>query len=269
MGFPLWTLWGMGLSLLGALLLLGFSLLMQSPGRVKGRIDPQQYEARLRVLTTFAFALLLLTVGFFMAGAPAGQDGESVRADQTPIATPVALNGGGRSADFDNLPTRLPALPESGAFGGPPPVDALTPAGSAAQEGGGSADIPTPFGTQPAATATPSPVPTPPPDATPTATPTPTVTPLPTATPTPTMTPTPIEGRTATVNTNGSTLWMRRTPGGANLVLLQDGDTLILLPGNANHSGILWKEAMTVRGLSGWVQSEFIRLGGNGESAEE
>jgi hypothetical protein len=69
-----------------------------------------------------------------------------------------------------------------------------------------------------------------------------------------------VVGETATVNTNGSTLWVRRAPGGAELVIVRDGDLVLLLPGRANQGGILWQEVQTLAGFSGWVQLEFLTL---------
>lgn len=89
-------------------------------------------------------------------------------------------------------------------------------------------------------------------------TPTPTVTPSPTPTPTPTITPTPIVGETAVVNTGSSTVWIKRAPGGQNLVLVRGGDILILLPSHANRGGVLWREVSTVDGISGWLQESFL-----------
>jgi hypothetical protein len=88
--------------------------------------------------------------------------------------------------------------------------------------------------------------------------PTSTATPLPTDTPTPTITPTPIEGETATLNIGTSTLWLRRTPGGQTVVLVRGDETIIMLPGHANQAGILWQQIMTVDGIVGWVQEEFV-----------
>jgi hypothetical protein len=72
------------------------------------------------------------------------------------------------------------------------------------------------------------------------------------------VTPTPIEGDTAQINTQGSTLWVRRTPSGQPLALASDGDTVILLPGHANQAGIMWQEVSTVNGVTGWVQLEYL-----------
>jgi hypothetical protein len=72
------------------------------------------------------------------------------------------------------------------------------------------------------------------------------------------LTPTPIEDPVSTINTGGSTLWVRRSPGGANIALVRDGDIVILRSGRANRDGVLWQEIMTVEGVTGWVQTEFL-----------
>jgi hypothetical protein len=75
----------------------------------------------------------------------------------------------------------------------------------------------------------------------------------------PTLTPTPISGKTAAVNSGGSTIWIRRSPGGQNLVLVQDNDIVLVLPGHANQGGSLWQEVSTLDGFSGWLLEEFLR----------
>lgn len=267
MGFPQWTLWGMGISLSGVLLLLLYSLRLQSTRvRVQGQIDPYRMEARVRAVTVYALALLLLAGGFFVAGVPLGESSEDGGSE--PVSAPiveaesvvdledeaVALVAtepveivSPPASEATPSPTSVPLTPESGAFGGPPPTDAPTDTPE-------PTDLPTDEPTS-TPTITPSPTNTP--------TPLPTNTPVPpptdTTTPTPTLTPTPIDGNTARINTGGSTIWVSRYPGSAtNDALLQDGDTVILLPGNANYAGIQWKEIMTVTGIVGWVQAEFL-----------
>ena len=85
-----------------------------------------------------------------------------------------------------------------------------------------------------------------------------TATPLPTATPSPTVTPTPIEGKTGLIDTDGSTLWVRRSPGGQQLVLVRDNEVVLIENGRANQGGILWREIRTVNDIVGWVQAEFL-----------
>jgi hypothetical protein len=163
----------------------------------------------------------------------------------------------------ETLDASTTQTPSSGAFGGPPSgssdevateevLPSTTPeqAGPSATPGEDSVetDVPTATNSDPST-------------ATPTPSPTATNTPLPTATPTPTITPTPIDGITGTINTNGSTLWVRRSPGGQNLVVVQDNELVLVENGRANHSGILWREIRTVTGIVGWVQAEFLDEG--------
>ena len=259
--FPLWTLWGMGLSLIGALLILSLALFIQSP--VFARRGNLFFS--LRSLTGYAFALILLTIGFFVAGVPIG----------TGVVTPAAANlAPTPTSQFDNVvilpsPTREfapedvtspPLTPITGAFGGPPPTATepglpLTTTVTVASNAAATATTPTVTAIAP--TRAPSATPTHTPSPTPSRTPTPT--PSPTLTPTPTWTPTPITGPTAEVNTDGSNLFVRRYPGGTqNLAILNDGDTVLLLPGRANQGGILWQEIRTLDGIEGWVQYQFL-----------
>ncbi|MFQ5436132.1 MAG: hypothetical protein ACE5FD_14765, partial [Anaerolineae bacterium] len=75
------------------------------------------------------------------------------------------------------------------------------------------------------------------------------------------VTPTPIEGETAVISTQGSTLWVRRSPGGQELALVHDGDIVLLRSSYANRGGILWREISTVNGDIGWVQEQYLDLG--------
>jgi hypothetical protein len=267
MGFPMWTLWGMGVASLGALFFVSLAYLAQSPrwllrlGLTGARLD-----LRVRTFTGYGLALMILAIGFFLAGVPldASPSEEVAAVDQSSLTETADPNQFAPVSDemLDTpSPTASPsATPElvgdgeSGSSGGfaipeqeeaeeadedmlPPPT--LDP----------EADTPTPTNTPlPTTTAT----------ATVTPSPTTTATPTPTQTPTPTMTPTPILGETAVLNTSGSTIWLRRTPGGANLVLISDGEILILQPGRANRGGILWREVSTVNGVTGWVQQSFL-----------
>ncbi len=276
MGFPQWTLWGMGLSIFGALLALGYALYMLSPSRqLSYQIEPYLRDSRLRMATTVAFALLLLTVGFYVAGVPIGEQPIEAAVPVQDAAVSEVLTVADLEA-ANSAETSQAAPSASGAFAAPLPQDDAAVESAVVDEGGDSAETPAdsqadaePTSTpEPDATATPVPTPTNTP--LPTATPTQTPTPLPTATPTPTLTPTPIVGDTAQVATGGSTLWVKRSPGGQNLVILRDGETVILQPGNANQAGLLWKEVMTVQGVSGWVQSEFLDFGnGIDEAAQD
>lgn len=274
----------MGLSALGALLALSFALVMQSP-RLSRRLN--LYSARLaervRALTGYALALLLLAFGFFLAGVPLDTAPEAA-APEGPAAGQVVVvvtataepNGGGSAlsptATLTPAATHTPGTPASGAFTAPltrpatltgtleattaaddanrPPTATLTPLPPATANALGT----------PAPTATRTPTPTSTASPTLTASPTATLTPTPTVSPTPTLTPTPVSGLTATVDTRGSTLWVRRTPGGAPLVIVQDQDRVLLLPRHANQGGVVWQEISTLDGTVGWVRQEYLVL---------
>jgi hypothetical protein len=258
----------MGLSALGALLAIVLAYIAQMPRFLKRTgLSVYRLDLQVRSFTGYALALLLLAMGFFLAGVPLGPQpaGEVVV-----VATPTSTPPSGEPAvmltpEMDDL-TPLPAAftPETGAFPGVPP-ELQTPssegeAGSDAAEG--ETVTPTPPVVAATGTATAAPLATAAATAaaTATATPTntPTLTPTPTQTPTPTMTPTPIEGQTAVINTQGSNVWVRRMPGGQTLFLVSDREVVILLPGRANQGGVLWREISNLDGLTGWIQAEFL-----------
>lgn len=270
----------MGVTAVLALLMTILAYLAQSP-RALMRLGllGQRLDLRVKLFTGYALASLILMLGFFLAGVPLNSGAavaattpvsETAALDPTadasesgamgalpPITEPTSLANTGRDEIAGSNATQAPA---SGAFGGPPgtveevATEEITPSATPEQAGPSA----TPGATSEAATAVP---PTTPADAnttTPSPSPTATATPLPTATPTPTITPTPIEGVTGTINTNGSTLWVRRSPGGQQLVIVQDDEVVILENGRANQGGILWREIRTVSGIVGWVQAEFL-----------
>ena len=72
-------------------------------------------------------------------------------------------------------------------------------------------------------------------------------------------------GQTAEVGTSGSTLWLKRSPGGQNLVLVRDGELVLIRAGRANQGGLLWRQVATVTGEEGWLQEEFLILSGTQE----
>lgn len=264
MGFPEWTLWGMGLSIAGALVALSLSLLGQSPGALKRvGLGGSRLELRIRALTGYALALLLLAIGFFIAGVPLGpqasRDSLSAQLTPPPVASgdnevagaAVPTESVGAPPSPESTPTA--ATPETGAFGGPPAgtITATAPAITATVSTDGSTS-PTTSVAGEDSTATTSP----------TATPTSTSTPTPEATPTPSLTPTPIAGDTAVVSTGGSTIWLLRSPGGQNLTLMHDADIVILHSGHANQGGTLWREISALSGIRGWIQEEFLVISG-------
>ena len=78
----------MGLSVIGALLFLTLSLIAQSPGLQKRvGLSGARLDLRVRTFTSFAFALLLLAIGFFLAGVPLNSGTSTATANQTPQAT--------------------------------------------------------------------------------------------------------------------------------------------------------------------------------------
>lgn len=265
-GFPIWTLWGMALSALGALIAIGLALIGQTP-RMMNRAGLSVYrlDLRARIFTGYGFALLLLAMGFFLAGVPLGP----VEPEQVVVvATPTDIPGGGQpiaaNTPIEQEPSESIALtpPDTGAFPGLPP-ELLTPD---AEEIDPDLTGEPPLTTTPltatadAPTVTPTPLPTNTPTPSPTTTAAPTSAPTlpPTLTPTPTMTPTPIVGETAVVSVPGGNLWARRVPGGQNIFLLADRETVILLAGRASQGGFLWREISSLNGLVGWVQVDYL-----------
>jgi hypothetical protein len=265
MGFPEWTLWGMGISGLGALLMIGLALLAQSPSTLaRMRLLGSRLDLRARMFTGYGFALLLLAFGFFFAGVPLGSLPETA-VSTTPVAQATASTapeeiGEATAVLTDTLstdnPTPRPTISSagSGSFGAPPigATEATTPSIEAV--------TPDPTATiTPTATATNAPTATDTPTATPSHTPTSTASPTPTDTPTPTVTPTPIEGQTAVIATEGNPVPVRRAPGGQQvLTQLQNGTVVIVQNGRANQGGLLWREIRTVEGILGWVPEDFL-----------
>lgn len=267
MGFPEWTLWGMGLAGIAATIAIGFAYLMQLPRfMTRYGLGESGSNRQARVATGIGFALSVLAFGFFLAGVPL--DMESASSPNTAASqneTPTIEN------EPEDQISMLASTPDSsdgvvttesgtitrttttGAFAAPPAASSTISATLA--------DAPTQesiVDTPEAPTLTPVEPETPTSTPRPTLSPTPTTTSTPTATPSPTVTATPIEGETAIISTFGSTLWVRRTPGGQPLALVQDGDLVILSTGHAHQGGLLWREVSTVAGETGWVQEEYL-----------
>ncbi|MDX1687721.1 MAG: hypothetical protein R3248_07030 [Candidatus Promineifilaceae bacterium] len=272
----------MALSALVALLALLLALIGQSP-RLMRRLglDVYRLDLRVRALTGYAFAFLLLMVGFFLAGVPLGAESaaeageaEEMAGEMTPpvaaeSSRPVTVTSPVLTGTVSTMttPAATSATPASGAFFGFPSstitgtieTTATVPAIPSPTVEGAEAATGTPT-----RVLSPTPTSTQTPSATPTASPTPTTTPSPTASPTPTITPTPIDAPTATVDSDGSSIWVFRSPGGQQLVIVEDGATLILLSRHANQGGVLWREIMTVEGLVGWIQEQYLSYPDNG-----
>jgi hypothetical protein len=254
-GFPIWTLWGMGLAALGALIATILAYIAQSPQFYsRPFFKRMRLGVRARTFTGYALALMLLGAGFFLAGVPIGPP-TTPETTAVSAITPASESGTPIDTGEETAAATTPAVtrsPQSGAFSGPPPTLEGSEESTAVETPESPDQPPTATagssagGTEGTVTATPR------------VAPTSTPTPLPTDTPTPTVTPTPIEGETATLNIGTSTLWLRRTPGGQTMVLVRGGETIILLPGHANQAGILWQQIMTVDGTVGWVQEEYV-----------
>ena len=250
----------MALSALGALLFTGLALAGQSPKFLaRTGLHGSRLDLRVRMFTGYGFACILLGFGFFLAGVPLDgsqfAEGETAVAQLTltPDETEVAVIGGA-------LTTATPTVvnsqisqdddgtPNSGAF-------VRLPAEEETPDGESEAGEEVGDGT---AVATPTPI-----TETPTQTSTPTQTPTatPTVTPTPTLTPTPIEGETAVVNLGGGTIWLRSTPDGQNILIINSGDIVILRESYANRASRMWREVSTVNGDTGWLPVEFLDTG--------
>lgn len=267
MGFESWTLWGMGLAAFGALIAIGLALLAQSSRFLKrAGLVGYQLERRARLFTGYGFALLLLAIGFFLAGVPLTGEPAAIPLAESTI--PVTSDGAETEAGGGNVTPRpeevaptMTTMPVSGAFDAPPPALETAAAindGEATETAGSTPGATTAVATllsETGTTAALTPTVVAP---TPTVTPTPTSTP--TVTPTPTLTPAPIEGRTAVVRSGGNSVWIRRMPGGQALVMVRHNDTVILLSGRANQGGILWQEISTLDGTIGWIPAEFLLI---------
>ena len=266
MGFPTWTLWGMGLSAFAALLAIALAFVALSP-RMLTRLNMtnRRLDMRARTFTGYGLALLLLAMGFFVAGVPLGEEAAPL-AEATPAATgdeaiaattPITatLAAGSQSGAMVGLPTSsaedsnssgLPTVDLSAVAPISGTVELELPPGAATGEPGAAEATAAPQATTEAATAEP------------TATVAPTATP--THTPAPTPTPTPILVPTARVGDDTSTLPVRRQPGLDEPVLavLVRGEIVLPLSGHAFHTGEVWREISTVNGIIGWVPERFL-----------
>ncbi len=262
----------MGVTFAGAFVMVILAYIAQSPGfAARIGLGGTRIVHQVKTFTGYALAFMLLFTGFFLAGVPLDPrlTATAVPTTAANLAVPPTLAGAAspvptetagvlpetEAADVTSTPDPNTVLtPSSGAFGGPPPGQEGEPeaVGTPAASG---------LDTTPSATAVTDPAVTPSPTNTVTPvtfTPTPTHSPTPTATATPTITPTPIDGQTAVLNLGGSVIWLRRSPGGQNLLVLQDQETVILHAGRANRAGILWREVATGDGTVGWVEEQFL-----------
>jgi hypothetical protein len=289
MGFPQWTLVGMGLSGLGAVIFTLLTFLALSPEtQSRLRLGRWNISSRIRDFVGFNLACWFLAVGFFLAGVPLGGQAVAETAVLIITATPSPPTATGLPtieatddlADLLQLDTQSETIDTNGT------VESVTSGDSGAFGGPPAGDTPEAGGEPPTATSgnvlqvdenenenenvneneneeeTAVPSNTPRPTLTPTITPTPLPTGTPTVTPTPTPLPTqtvvPPLGETAVIETGGNTLWVRRTPGGTTLSLLENGASIILADGIANWEGGIWRQVYTLDGTLGWIQDEFI-----------
>lgn len=258
MGFPTWTLIGMGVTFFLALIMVLLAYLGQSPGSAnKLGLGGARLDLKVKSLTGLALALMLFSLGFFIAGVPLDSG-----TTETAVIPPTATASQTNEFDTTLTPTAveieattvpltqtssitndISLTPSSGAFGGPPPDQEEDVSPSPENDTVATA-IP-----EETTTATPE---TPSPTAVSTATAT--------ATPTPTLTPTPIDEATAVLDLAGGVVWLYRSPGGQTVVVLQDQEVVILRNGRANRAGIIWQEVSTGDGTVGWVEQQFLTL---------
>jgi len=109
----------MGLSALGALAAIALALLAQSPRMLtRLNLSGQRLDLRARAFTGYGLALLLLAMGFFVAGVPLSpEDRVTVAEAGDDIAITLLSPGPGReftTADTINFDWFWPTLPEVG-----------------------------------------------------------------------------------------------------------------------------------------------------------
>ncbi len=256
----------MGLGALGALIAVLLAFLAQSPRLLtRFKLTGRRLDLRARSFTGYGLALLLLAMGFFLAGVPLDRGEATAAATDDPVVavtesagTAVAEDGTVGEETAGSQSGAMVGLPTSSAGGASGAMSGLITPQATLEPGvvvtgtldAATAEIALPpgAGTEQPATGTP------PPAASPTRAPTVTMTPEPSPTPTAT----PILVPTAIINNETSTLPVRRLPGGPVLVVLVRGDTVIPLTGNAFYGGQVWQEIQTVDGTIGWVPDRFL-----------
>ena len=267
----------MGVTGIIAFLMVVLAYIAQSPRFLK-RIGLAGYRLDLRVrsFTGYTLAFMLLSFGFFLAGVPLGPQlepepdvqivevtptpklAQTAVSDTTTTTSTDATSTGETSAPttiVEAAPTRSSNGNETNSVSDPSPTAAGADEEPSDEESFVSeATIPaiSPSDSETSSNSTAT--------LTPTAQATPSPSPTPTETPLPTFTPTPIVGNSATIGTGTSTLWLRRTPGGQNFVLVKGGDIIILLSGHAHQGGTLWREVSTLDGTTAWVQESYLNF---------
>ena len=271
MGFPTCTLVGMGAGGLGALLFIIIAYLALSPGvLLRLGLSGARLDLRVKSFIGYALACLLLMAGFFGAGVPLDGVVETavpptpINAQPEPESMATVIVFATPTIELTTAVSEASATnegPASGAMGDPPPPNEEDTPDSGAFVPIGEEEVVSEEEATPSAEAGPSSTPTVELSTTPVAaTVTPTPTPSPTITPTPTLTPTPIDGDTAVMALNGGVIWLRRSPGGQNLVILSDEDVVLLGNGRANRDGRIWREIITVDGVTGWIQEIYLNF---------
>ncbi len=252
-----------------AFLMVVLAYVAQSPRFLKKiGLGGYRLDLRVRSFTGYALAFMLLSFGFFLAGVPLGPQLEPPPATPVVEVTPQLAQTAVSDAISDptNIAEAIPTSPSNGdeaadeqadsssstGFGGALPTaePEAEPEEEAVEEATLSPTVA--VENEPLADSTA----TIPPTVQSSATPSPT----PTETAVPTFTPTPIVGEVATIGTGTSTLWLRRTPGGQDFVLVMGGDIVILMPGHANQGGVLWHEVSTLDGITAWVQESYLNI---------
>lgn len=247
----------MGLCALGAIVFIALAYLGQSPQFIRrNRTVGPRLAPRARSFTGYALALLLMGMGFFMAGVPL--DGQSAALETAatdgvttaPSPPPSTLEVAESMEDPAATPTLTVPLrptsttPESGSF--------ARPNTDSDEEGAAAEDEPS--SSVSSAGVSVDPTATSPPTATPT------VTPSPTVTPTPTFTPTPIFDDTVAIDIGAGTIWLRTSPfrESSEVVMLNHEDLVIPTGRRANQAGFRWAEVAALDGQVGWILEEFL-----------
>ncbi|MEM8858586.1 MAG: hypothetical protein AAGD96_09705 [Chloroflexota bacterium] len=293
-GFPTWTLIGMGVCGGLSVLFNALAYLAQSPDmQTRLRVAGLPFVQNGRRYSGLGLALVLVGMGFFMAGVPLESSGSGAEADE--LASDAVVEDTSAAdlpevSEVDEVASIVEGAPESseaqsGSFGSAEEdaasiEDDSEPAeepsdGSESGSFSQPADVSEPeednsvvvseaATEEPTETVAPTQAPSETPTAEPTNTPVPTATPSPTPTntPTPTITPTTIAVDTVEVAFDGSVLWVYRVPNNQRLALVNNGDQLIMLPGRAIVQGTTWQEVSLLDGSPGWIQLRYLVLDG-------
>ncbi|MEM7333030.1 MAG: hypothetical protein AAF490_13155, partial [Chloroflexota bacterium] len=152
MGFPDWTLIGMGASMIGALFMTLLTYLAMSPLTLaRLRLANSQLPLRVREFVGYTIACLLLVVGFFLAGVPLGAEPEATAVTIVITATPQPFTPTSEPTDEDSLDSLLQLQSEeptpsinsedSGSFGSSVGISTQTPEAEAEATATESVDL--------------------------------------------------------------------------------------------------------------------------------